>query len=1362
MPRRLGVLSLVLSLSVLLTAWVAVQARPREQWGPQIRTEVRHDTSPPLRELAQVSPQPDRPVAPNRIEQINRLLPAKALNAKLLQELSAQGIDPVTYFQQVDPVIQQHASVDAMPAPQANFEGISQSDQRSVSLVTLTPPDTVGDIGYDPATGKRYYVQWVNLAYSVWDVTGTPQRSLLSKGSALWGGFGWPCETTNDGDPIVLFDQLAQRWLLSQLSQPAYPAGPFYQCLAVSATADPTGSYHRYAFLISDTKLNDYPHFGVWPDGYYLTVNQFNQNTFSWGGAAAVVFERDKMLHGQTARLQYFDLFAVNQSFGGMLPSDLEGSTLPPAGTPNYFVEVDDNSIVDLGEVDALRLWEFHTEWITPTASTFGLGGQPNLTLPVAPFNWLSCVLTGSRSCIPQPGATFVDAVGDRLMHRLVYRNLGDHAVLLLNHTVNAGGGQAGIRWYEVRHPGDAASIYQQGTYASADEHSRWMGSLAMDHIGNIALGYSISSQNLFPSIRYAGRLVNDPLGELPQAEASIVEGNGAQTGSQRWGDYSSMNIDPVDDCTFWYTQEYYAATSSYNWQTRIASFRFPNCTTGPIGLLRGTVRAATSSHPITNARLTISAGPGQPIGLSAPTGAYTYTLPRGVYTLTASAYGYVPGTAYPVTITANLTTVQDVLLNLNTTHAISGFITDTLSGDPLYATIAITGTPFDPPINQITTHPATGYYSVTLAADQLYTLTVSALLHAVQGRSLPALNADRTESFGLTPTTADSGFIGWVRNLNSQQPVSGATVIISPGLQVTTNAAGYFEVLNLPTGFYMATALAPLYAPVTLTHIELRPGVVTVRVFELPAPRLDVVPQTLEHTLTFGVLMTEGGGLVLSNTGSLPLEFAIAEVPPAVWLIESPGNGTVALSAVQPVTMTWDGSSVDQPGTYTTTLHLTTNDPEAQGVTRPVTLTVLPAATQGLLTGVVSTTGSCDVNLAPLAGAQLHFTGSDGFVRSITTDPSGVYHYWLDQAHSPYTITLSALDHPTTSTLVSLSGGVTHTQSFTLRLQQPCLSWSPSAVSLELEAGHTVTRQVIITNSGALPLDVSLYEVDNPPLSGGPDAFGYTGRRSPYSWIDVTDGTPLNLDDDGEATIILPFDFLFYGSASNKLRIGNNGAALFAVTTGEVPLFNQALNSAPDRFIAPYWDDLDSLTGVGNVYWKTIGTAPDRRVVIAWHERPHARGTFGAITFELLLHENGNLAFQYRDTDFSDPAFDRGASATIGLRGEGVAQTLQISHNTPVVQDGQAFCFTRPGNSPCDTINYAWWSFAPGSLTGLIGTPPHRQTITITLTAPAGVGGFYSGTLRLVSTDPFQPDANIPVVLKTKVYRAYLPLIRK
>ena len=331
--------------------------------------------------------------------------------------------------------------------------------------------------------------------------------------------------------------------------------------------------------------MNDYPKFGVWPDGYYMTTNQFTNASLygDWAGAGVAVFERDKMLSGQAARRVYFDLYSVNPSFGGMLPSDLDGVTPPPADAPNYFAEVDDSTWI--GPTDALRLWNFHVDWTNTASSTFGLSGQPNTVLTtVAPFNLLPCVASNppTPNCIPQPqvaGITYkVDSLGDRLMHRLAYRNFGDHAALVLNHTVDAGSGRAGIRWYEVRDPGGSPTLYQQGTYAPADTEHRWMGSLAMDHTGDIALGYSVSSSSVYPSIRYTGRLASDPLGQMAQGEASIIIGAGSQTSSFRWGDYSMMSVDPLDDCTFWYTQEYYQTNSSSGWLTRISSFKFPSC----------------------------------------------------------------------------------------------------------------------------------------------------------------------------------------------------------------------------------------------------------------------------------------------------------------------------------------------------------------------------------------------------------------------------------------------------------------------------------------------------------------------------------------------------------------------------------------------------------------------------------------------------------------------------------------------------------------------------------------------------------------------------------------------------------------
>ncbi len=455
-----------------------------------------------------------------------------------------------------DPVWQNSGATGNLPSPNVTFEGVN-------NVNGVLPPDTNGDIG------PNHYVQTVNLSFAIWD----RQGNLLygpANINTLWQGFGGACETQNDGDPVVLYDHLADRWMISQFALPNYPFGPFYQCIAVSQTPDPTGEWWRYSFLVSYRKMNDYPKFGVWPDGYYMAFNQFSW-TGDWAGQGVAVFERDKMLSGDTARMVYFDLYDTDSNLGGMLPSHLEGAA-PPAGEPNYFIQVDDD---DWGySPDQLQMWQFHADWNNTDNASF----THTINIPVAAFDSNMCEY--ARNCIPQPGGTDLDAISDRLMYRLQYRNFGDHAALVVNHTVDVDGNDhAGIRWYEMRKSSGDWSLYQEGAYAPDSDH-RWMGSIAMNGLGDIALGFSVSSHSTYPSIRYTGRLPDDPLGTLPQGETSLIEGSGYQSHSSgRWGDYSSMSVDPVDDCTFWYTQEYYTAgADSAGWQTRIGSFTFPNC----------------------------------------------------------------------------------------------------------------------------------------------------------------------------------------------------------------------------------------------------------------------------------------------------------------------------------------------------------------------------------------------------------------------------------------------------------------------------------------------------------------------------------------------------------------------------------------------------------------------------------------------------------------------------------------------------------------------------------------------------------------------------------------------------------------
>ena len=443
------------------------------------------------------------------------------------------------------------------PVEGVNFEGIPATG--------VLPPDTVGDVG------PKHYIQTVNSAFAIWDKSG----SLLAgptQINALWSGFGGPCETLNNGDPIVRYDELADRWLISQFAIPGGNQG-FFECIAISRTPDPVaGGWFLYAFPTRDGASGnpvfpDYPKVVVWPDAYYMG----SQRSFPGGGLDVWAFERDKMLAGAPASLVQFSVPAPSIV---LIPSDLDGPP-PPLGTPNFFARQVDGE--RFGGTDRLEVFAFDVDWSNPAASTF----TQVANLSTAPFDSVLCSADLLGACIPQPGVTQrLESLTVWPMWRLQFRNFGTHEAMVINHTVDANGSDlAGVRWYELRRTGGGAwSIFQQGTFAPDREH-RWMGSIAMDRDGNIGLGYSVSSSTVFPSIRRTGRLATDPPGAMTQPEAVIVAGGGSQTHpSSRYGNYSSMDVDPVDGCTFWYTTEYYSNTTTAGWRTRVASFRNPEC----------------------------------------------------------------------------------------------------------------------------------------------------------------------------------------------------------------------------------------------------------------------------------------------------------------------------------------------------------------------------------------------------------------------------------------------------------------------------------------------------------------------------------------------------------------------------------------------------------------------------------------------------------------------------------------------------------------------------------------------------------------------------------------------------------------
>ena len=556
-------------------------------------------------------------------------------------------------------------AVLSMPATSVEFEGISASNNTAIfGGGPPLPPDPNGDVG------PNHYVQTVNTLVRVYQKDGTPLTPFFPI-SDLFASVGPPCAGTNDGDPIVLYDPLADRWLISQLCIET-TAGREHQIVAISTTGDPTGTFFEYDFVLPNDKANDYPHFGVWPDAYYMTNNQFVGDTDVSAGGGAYAFDRAKMLAGDpSASFVYFDVGDIDPEVSGELPTDLDGIVVPPAGTPNLFVDMRATEFGD--PADALRIFAFHVDFANPSASTF-------TALPDVPLAAFDPRDTGQRNSVAQPppadSSEFLDSLAVQLMHRIAYRTLsGGAQSYVLNFVVNVSGTdptgdpsayQAGIRWVELRRNAGtgAVTVNQQGTYSTdpgngATGRDIWMGSIAQDHDGDIALGFSAScpadpcagtTTVGFPSIAYAGRLAGDTAGQLAQGEAILQAGGGSQTsGSNRWGDYTAMSVDPADECTFWYTNEYYPSSSGSSWHTRVGAFKFPSCTAEGKGTIHGTVSSCSGGAALAGVTITTPEGY---VRTTSGSGGYSLSVAPGSYTLTAHRAGYAD-VDQPVTVAA-------------------------------------------------------------------------------------------------------------------------------------------------------------------------------------------------------------------------------------------------------------------------------------------------------------------------------------------------------------------------------------------------------------------------------------------------------------------------------------------------------------------------------------------------------------------------------------------------------------------------------------------------------------------------------------------------------------------------------------
>jgi hypothetical protein len=496
-------------------------------FGQEVSTAGSHHESKPLRSIAPI-------VVPGFVAPSPRRDPERALTEE------AFTLDAVR---------------QAAPPPavkidvQSSFEGLA---------TTSFPPDPTG------AVGDRQYVQAINAKFAVFDkATG----KVLHAGASirtLWRGTKDLCETHGNGDPIVLYDKMAHRWIISQF----ITVGLNHECVAVSATDDATGAYHLYRFDYN--AFPDYPKLATWPDAYYASFNMFS-GIKDRVGSRACAYERDKMLVGAPASKTREVCFLL-QGLYGQLPSDFDGGAAPPAGSPNYFLRRS-------GDGRHVDLRRFHVDWsVNPPRATFGVGAThaPDARLAVASF---SDACPRTRSCVPQLATNQkLDASGDRLMFRNVYRRFSDHETLLINHTI-ASGSSVAVRWYEIRNPSGTPLVEQQGTFAP-DGTGRFVASIGVDHVGNIAAGYTTSSASIHPGLKATARTPTTAPGLLG-AETPLFQGPSSQPVSKfgfRWGDYSQITVDPSDECTFWYTGEYIDIAKALSHRTRIVSFRVNDC----------------------------------------------------------------------------------------------------------------------------------------------------------------------------------------------------------------------------------------------------------------------------------------------------------------------------------------------------------------------------------------------------------------------------------------------------------------------------------------------------------------------------------------------------------------------------------------------------------------------------------------------------------------------------------------------------------------------------------------------------------------------------------------------------------------
>jgi hypothetical protein len=929
-------------------------AQPQVLRNPEVNYPVHSDISPPLILMAPVvSPKQGSYLAPE----------VRYPKLQLLTNAAQRGLGPLA-----DSALQMSSGPLVSTTPGLDLLGIGNG------FPSYMVPDAPTDVNL--AVGDTQVVQWVNVSYAVFNKTTGAVIAGPIAGNQFWAGFGKECETYNSGDIIAQWDKIAHRWVMTQNVFSA----PYFTCVAISQTADATGSYYRFQFPQSG--FPDYPKWGIWPDAYYQSQNNFGPTGSAYVGATACAYERAKMLVGDSTAHQV--CFTTPPLDDSLLPGDLDSAgTLPPTGQPEVYLGSIDTTPPN-GSV--IYQYLFHVDFATTSNSTFtGTGGT--MPINVASFG-LACG-GGNGGCIPQGGiADRLDALGDRLMYRLAYRNFSDHQAWLVSHSVTAGN-SVGERWYEFHAPENSTSlsVFQQGTFAP-DSNYRWMGSIAMDSAQNIALGYSISSPSMSPSISYTGRVPSDALGTM-ESEAQIVAGTGSQSfTANRWGDYTSMAIDGADDCTFWYTNQYYMVTAQFDWSTRLASFKFPSCgsTTPDFSL-----SASPSSQAVVQGN-------------------------GATYTATVSA---VNGFTGPVNLSASgLPAGATASFNptaITTSGSSTMTVTTASSTPPGSSTITITGT--------------------NTSGAIVHTTTVVLVVSSSPDFTLSATPSSRTviQGNGTTYTatvSAVNGFTGSVTFSASGLP-SGASASFNPGsvagsgsstMTVTTST-------STSTGTYTITITGSTSPGLThTTTVNLTVSAVAQPNYSLSASPSNVtITQGNSGTSTITVNPQNGFNGSVSLSASGQPSGVTATLNP----ISTPGTSTLTLTASSGATtgtftVTISGST-SQGLTHTTTVSLTVN---AAGQPN-YSLTVSPSS----VTITRGTSGTSTITIHPTNG----FTGSVTF--SASNLPGGVSaSFSPNPATANSTLTLTVSSSATTGTFSvrvrGRLGGLSHSVRISLTVR--------------------------------------------------------------------------------------------------------------------------------------------------------------------------------------------------------------------------------------------------------------------------------------------------------------------------------------